>query len=366
MIPFIDLKTQYEALREPIQMRIQKVLDHGQFILGPEVDELEKELARFVGVKHAITCSSGTDAAIMAMMALNIGPGDEVITTAFSFVATAETVLLVGATPVLVDIDPLTYNLDPTKIEAAITPRTKAIQPVGLYGQTADMDAIHAIAKKHNLLVIEDAAQSFGALYKGKRSCSLGDINCTSFFPAKPLGCYGDGGAVFTDNDDWAQVLKEIRVHGQPRRYEHTRIGVNGRLDTIQCAILLPKLERFPWELEQRQRVAERYSEHLSRIPQITTPTILDGYESAWAQYTLRVPERSDFQKYLSDRGIPTSVHYPKAICDQPAYLTNTRTVSAEQSRTAAQQVVSLPMFPDMSDKTQDLIIQAIRQWAGA
>ncbi len=366
LIPFIDLKTQYEALREPIAQRIQKVLEHGQFILGPEVDECEKALAEFVGVRHAITCSSGTDAAIMAMMALGIGPGDEVITSAFSFIASAETILLVGATPVLVDIDPVTFNIDPAKIEAAITPKTKAIQPVGLYGQTADMDAINAIAKKHSLFVIEDAAQSFGALYRSKKSCGVSDMGCTSFFPAKPLGCYGDGGAVFTDNDDWAKTLKEIRVHGQASRYYHTRIGVNGRLDTLQCAILLPKLERFPWELEQRNRVARRYNEKLAKVKGITLPTVAQNQTSAWAQYTLRVSDRADFQNSMTQKGIPTSIHYPRAISDQPAYTEKVRTISDSQSRLAAEQVISLPMYPDMTDAIQDQIIAAISAWSGS
>lgn len=363
MIPFIDLKTQYEALREPIGKRIQKVLDHGQFILGPEVEECEKALAQYVGTKHAITCSSGTDAAIMAMMALGIGPGDEVITTGFSFIATAETILLVGATPVLVDIDPVTYNLDPKKIAEAITPKTKAIQPVGLYGQTADMNEINAIAKKHNLYVIEDAAQSFGATYGGKRSCSLGDMGCTSFFPAKPLGCYGDGGAIFTDSDEWAKILKEIRVHGQPSRYYHTRIGVNGRLDTLQCAILIPKLERFPWEVEQRERVARRYHAGLKDLNGLTVPEVRADRTSSWAQYTVRVDNRDAFVKAMNDKKVPTSVHYPKVINDQPAYLENTRTVSVAESRKAANEVISLPMYPDMPEAGQDEVIAAIRDY---
>ncbi len=361
MIPFIDLKPQYEALRDSISNRIQKVLEHGQFILGPEVEECEKALAEFVGVKHAIAVSSGTDAAIMAMMALGIGPGDEVITTPFSFIATAETILLVGATPVLVDIDPLTFNLDPAKISEAITDKTKAIQPVGLFGQTADMKSICDIAKKNNLYVLEDAAQSFGGTYLGRQSCSLGDMGCTSFFPAKPLGCYGDGGAVFTDNDDWAKTLKEIRVHGQSARYYHTRIGVNGRLDTLQCAILIEKLKRFPWEVEQRNRIAKRYSQELNGIDGIKTPHVNEGCTSSWAQYTLRVKERDQFAKYMTEQQIPTSVHYPRCISDQPAYLENTKTVSAVEARRAADEVISLPMYPDMPQSIQDQVIAAVR-----
>ncbi|MGB4345981.1 MAG: DegT/DnrJ/EryC1/StrS family aminotransferase, partial [Burkholderiaceae bacterium] len=259
MIEFIDLKTQQARIRDKIDAGIQRVLAHGQYILGPEVAELEEKLAAFVGAKYCITCANGTDALQIAQMALGIGPGDEVITPGFTYIATAETVALLGAKPVYVDIDPRTYNLDPQLLEAAITPRTKAIIPVSLYGQCAAMDAINAIAAKHGIPVIEDAAQSFGATYKGKRSCNLTTIACTSFFPSKPLGCYGDGGAIFTNDDELAKVMRQIARHGQDRRYHHIRVGVNSRLDTLQAAILLPKLEIFEEEIQLRQQVAQTY-----------------------------------------------------------------------------------------------------------
>lgn len=361
-IPFIDLKAQYQALRNPIQTRIDQVLEHGQFIMGPEVEELEKKLAAFTGSKHAITCSSGTDAAILAMMALDIGPGDEVICPAFSFIATAETVVLVGATPVYVDIDARTYNLDPSTLEKALTPKTKAIQPVGLYGQPADMDAINSFAKKHGLAVIEDAAQSFGAMYKNQRSCNLSTAAATSFFPAKPLGCYGDGGAVFTNDDKLAEAIKEIRAHGQKSRYFHTRIGINGRLDTLQCAILIPKLERFSWELEQRDNRAKRYSHAFKEIEGqgIVLPYLAPECTSSWAQYTLQIPKREIFQKKLQEKGIPTAVHYPRTMPDQPAYEKLGRTLDISISRKMAETVVSLPLYPDMTDDIQDYVIENV------
>ncbi|NJM09720.1 MAG: DegT/DnrJ/EryC1/StrS family aminotransferase [Bdellovibrionaceae bacterium] len=361
-MPFIDLKAQYQALKQPIQERIQKVLDHGQFIMGPEVEELERKLNEFTGTKHSLACSSGTDAAIIAMMALGIGPGDEVIMPAFSFIATAETVVLCGATPVYVDIDPKTYNLDTKHLKAALSPKTKAIQPVSLYGQPADMDEINAFAAQHGLTVIEDAAQSFGATYKGKRSCNLSKVGVTSFFPAKPLGCYGDGGAIFTNDDNLAEAMREVRVHGQKQRYIHTRIGVNGRLDTLQCAILLPKLERFPWELEQRTRIANRFNRAFSELEKrnVVLPLLTDNRTSAWAQYTLQVPRRAEFQKFMQEHGIPTSVHYPRTMPDQPGYEGLGRTLNIEISRTMADSVVSLPMYPDMTDEIQDYVIEHV------
>ncbi|MFM7705170.1 MAG: DegT/DnrJ/EryC1/StrS family aminotransferase, partial [Rubrivivax sp.] len=264
---FTDLKAQYAALKPDIDARIQRVLDHGQYIMGPEVAELERALAAFTGSRHCVTVSSGTEALLIALMALGIGPGDEVITSPFTFAATGEVIVLVGAKPVFVDVEPDTCNLDVRQLEAAITPRTKAIMPVSLYGQVADMHAINAVAARHGLPVIEDAAQSFGASYQGRRSCALSTIGCTSFFPSKPLGCYGDGGALFTDDDALAQAAREIRVHGQSGRYHHTRIGVGGRMDTLQCAIVLGKLPRFAWELEQRHALGARYAELLQGIP---------------------------------------------------------------------------------------------------
>src|SRR3954447_14835097 len=256
---FIDLKAQYERIREPLNARIQKVLEHGQYILGPETVELERRLAQFVGAKHCIAASSGTDTLLIALMALDIGAGDEVITSPFTFIATGEMIALSGATPVFVDIDRRTYNIDPAKIERAITSRTKAIMPVSLYGQCADFDAINAIARKHKLPVIEDAAQSFGAYYKGKASCAVSEIGSTSFFPSKPLGAYGDGGALFTDDDHLAKLMREIRVHGQDRRYHHPRLGINGRLDSLQAAVLLAKMEVFEDEVQARIKVGARY-----------------------------------------------------------------------------------------------------------
>lgn len=364
-IPFIDLKAQYQALKTPIQKRIDTVLEHGQFIMGPEVEELEDKLNEFTGTKHALACSSGTDAAVIAMMALGIGPDDEVIMPAFSFIATAETVVLCGATPVYVDIDPKTYNLDTKQLGKALTPKTKAIQPVSLYGQTADMDSINEFARANKLAVIEDAAQSFGATYKGKRSCNLSTVGVTSFFPAKPLGCYGDGGAIFTNDDQLAEAMREIRVHGQKQRYFHTRIGVNGRLDTLQCAILIPKLERFPWELEQRSRIANRYNEAFQELEQVgmVLPRLAPECTSAWAQYTLQVPRRAEFQKALQDKGVPTSVHYPRTMPDQPAYEGIGRTLDIKISRQMADAVVSLPLYPDMDEDTQDYVIQQVRNF---
>lgn len=364
-IPFIDLKSQYKALKPSIDSRIQKVLDHGAYVNGPEVAELESTLAKYVGTKYCITIANGTDALWVPLMALGIGQGDEVITTAFSFIATAEVIVLAGAKPIYVDIDPKTFNIDVSKIEAAITPRTKAIMPVSLYGQMPDLDAINAIAKKHNLHVIEDAAQSFGAKYKGHRSGSLTTATGTSFFPAKPLGCYGDGGAIFTNDESLVKVIKEIREHGSESRYYHTRLGINGRLDTIQCAILLAKMERYDWELEQRQRVADRYNDAFSSIKAegFTTPYVEKHNNSAWAQYTLLIKDRAGFQKKMTELGVPTSIHYPRIMPDQPFYKEHTANPSQELpvARWAAEHVISLPMFPDMDNATQDKIISAVK-----
>jgi UDP-2-acetamido-2-deoxy-ribo-hexuluronate aminotransferase len=363
-IPFIDLKTQYKALKDSIDSRIMKVLESGAYINGPEVVELEQKLSAHTGVRHALACASGTDALLIPMMALGIGPGDEVITTAFSFIATGETIVLAGATPVFVDIDRETYNIDPAAIEKAITPRTKAIVPVSLYGQVADMDEINAIAAKHKLYVIEDLAQSYGAKYKGKRSGSMSIASGTSFYPAKPLGCYGDGGAIFTNDDKLAVAMKEIREHGSEKRYYHTRLGVNGRLDTIQCAILLAKMERYDWEIEQRQRVANRYSKAFAEIKAdgFSYPVVRPDRDSVWAQYTLTVKNRPDFQKKLQDKGVPTSVHYPMTMPDQPWYKKQFGgdKLSIPVARWAADNVVSLPQYPDMDNGTQDRVIEAV------
>ena len=358
MIEFIDLKTQQLRLKTKIDAGVQRVLAHGQYILGPEVAELEEKLARFVGVKHCISCANGTDALQIALMAIGIGPGDEVITPGFTYIATAETVALLGAKPIYVDIDPQTYNLDPLLLEAAITPRTKAIIPVSLYGQCADFDVINAIAARHSIPVIEDAAQSFGATYKGRRSCSLTSIASTSFFPSKPLGCYGDGGALFTNDDDLAVILRQIARHGQDRRYHHIRVGVNSRLDTLQAAILLPKLEIFAEELELRQAVATNY-ERLFQARGITsTPFVEPHNTSAWAQYSVRVEQRDDVQQYLKAAGIPTAVHYPIPLNRQPAVADHM--VQLPIGDAVATQIMSLPMHPYLEASSQEAIADVL------
>lgn len=368
-IPFIDLKSQYQALESDIKARINKVLEHGQYIMGPEVAELENKLADYVGVKHCIGASSGTDTLMIAMMALGIGAGDEVITTPFTFIATGEMIALLGAKPVFVDIDPRTYNINPAKIEAAITPKTKAIMPVSLYGQCADFDVINVIADKYGLPVIEDAAQSFGATYKGKKSCNLSTIGSTSFFPSKPLGAYGDGGALFTNDDALAKAMREIRAHGQEKRYYHSRIGINGRLDTIQAAILLAKLERFDWEVEQRSKLGTRYTELIQEFngkrPQetIVTPYIEPHNTSVYAQYTIRVKNREQVQQKLKEAGIPTAVHYPVPLHLQPAFaILKQGEGSYPISENVAKEVMSLPMGPDLDIDTQNEIVGCLIQ----
>jgi UDP-2-acetamido-2-deoxy-ribo-hexuluronate aminotransferase len=346
---FVDLKTQYRRLKSSIDGRIHAVLDHGQYILGPEVRELEERLAARVEARHCITCASGTDALLLALMALGIGGGDEVITAPFTFFATGEMIALLGAVPVFADIDPATYNLDPARIEAAITPRTRAIMPVSLYGQPADMDAINAIASRHNLAVIEDAAQSFGSLYKGRHSGNLSTVGCTSFFPSKPLGCYGDGGACFTSDDGLARAMFELRNHGQERRYHHTRIGINGRMDTIQAAVLLAKLEVFDAELVARNEAADRYSALLKGM--VRTPQVAPRSTSAWAQYTVEVEDRPAVEEAMKQAGVPTAVHYPTSLHLQPAFAEHSRRrgwgVGAfPHSERAAARVLSLPLHP--------------------
>lgn len=353
MIQFIDLKTQYQQLKTEINEAIQRVLDHGQYILGPEVVELEEQLASYTGSKYCITCANGTDALQIAQMALGIGSGDEVITPGFTYIATAETVALLGAKPVYVDINPRTYNLDPALIEAAITPRTKAIIPVSLYGQCADFDAINIIAAKHGIPVIEDAAQSFGATYKGRKSCNLSTISCTSFFPSKPLGCYGDGGAIFTNDEELAKIIRQIARHGQDRRYHHVRLGVNSRLDTLQAAILLSKIKILDQEITARQKVAQRYAESLPG-PYIESHNI-----SAWAQYTIQVQDREIVQKTLNEIGIPTAVHYPIPLNQQPAVADFNTNLPVGDA--AAKLVLSLPMHPYLDSTSQNQIIQAIQ-----
>jgi UDP-2-acetamido-2-deoxy-ribo-hexuluronate aminotransferase len=332
--------------------------DHGQYILGPEVEELEEKLAAFVGSKFCITCANGTDALQIAQMAIGIGPGDEVITPGFSYIATAETVALLGAKLVYIDIDPRTYNLDPGLIQTAITPRTKAIIPVSLYGQCADMDAINEIASKHGIPVIEDAAQSFGASYKGQKSCNLSTIACTSFFPSKPLGCYGDGGAIFTSDMELAKVMRQIARHGQDRRYHHIRVGINSRLDTIQAAILLPKLNILEKEIEQRERAALRYTNLLNNAGIDTTPHLEPHNRSSWAQYTVQVPRRESVVEELRILKIPTAVHYPIPLNKQPAV--ENKGVLLPVGDAVARRVLSLPMSAYLNEEDQVKVTNAL------
>jgi UDP-2-acetamido-2-deoxy-ribo-hexuluronate aminotransferase len=356
---FVDLKTQYKIIKERVDAGIHAVLEHGQYILGPEIATLEAELARRTGSKHCISCASGTDALLIALMTLGIGPEDEVITSPFTFIATVEMIALLGAKPVFVDIDPRTWNIDPSLVSAAITPRTRAIMPVSLYGQCADFDAIQAAAG--DLPVVEDAAQSFGATYRGRQSCNLSTIGCTSFFPSKPLGCYGDGGACFTNDDRLAAIMVEIRNHGQDSRYHHVRLGLNGRLDTIQAAVLLAKLEIFDNELQLRSEVAQRYQEQLADIVQ--TPWIAEGNSSVYAQYTIELEDRERVSNALRQEGIPTSVHYPAPAHLQPAfhYLGYAEGDFPVAER-ASNRVLSLPMHPYLKIEDQNKICCALRR----
>jgi UDP-2-acetamido-2-deoxy-ribo-hexuluronate aminotransferase len=342
---FIDLGKQSQRIELELFKRFKTIFKHGGYIMGPEIAELEQKLAAFVGIEHALTVSSGTDALLIALMALDVGPGDEVITSPFSFFATVEVILLLGAKPVFVDIDPNTYNIDPTLLEAAITEKTKAIIAVSLYGQCADFDAINQLAMQYQLPVIEDAAQSFGALYQGRRSCALTTIGCTSFFPSKPLGCYGDGGACFTSDPELAMKMREIRIHGQSKRYYHSRLGINGRLDTMQAAVLLEKLEIFPEELILRQTVAEQYDMLLPKI--ISRPVIKKENKSVYAQYTIQVSNRDAVRLFLEDNDISTAVHYPLGLHQQPAYKQFCSTTQCfPNTERMTKTVLSLPMHP--------------------
>mgnify|MGYP002620370720 CR=1 FL=1 len=374
---FIDLKAQQTAIKADLDQRISAVLSHGQYIMGPEVAELEGTLAQYVGVKHCVTVSSGTEALLIALMALGVGPGDEVITTPFTFVSTAEVIVLLGAKPIFVDVDPVTANIEVSAIAPKITPRTKAIIPVSLYGQVANMDEINAVAADHGgIPVIEDGAQSFGAEYRGRKSCGLSTFGCTSFFPSKPLGCYGDGGALFTNDDALAISAREIRVHGQSKRYVHTRIGVGGRMDTLQCAIVLAKWPRFEWEVAERVRIGARYGELLrERVPgfrpvtaaEVGSPlremralTLLPERTSVHAQYTILVPNRPAVQKALQAEGIPTAVHYPVPLNAQPAYAPVANDDPTPVSVWLAEHVMSLPMGPDLSAGDQDRVVESL------
>jgi UDP-2-acetamido-2-deoxy-ribo-hexuluronate aminotransferase len=362
-IEFVDLKAQYRALKQSIDQRIQQVLDHGQFIMGPEVGELESELAQLVGARHCITCASGTEALLIALMALDVKPGDEVITTPFTFIATAEVIVLLGAKPVYVDVEADTCNIDVNRLEEAMTPRTRAIMPVSLYGQPADMDEINAIAARRGVAVVEDAAQSFGARYKERWSANLSTIGCTSFFPSKPLGCYGDGGAMFTNDERLATAMREIRIHGQSKRYVHTRIGVGGRMDAIQCAVVLAKLERFQWEIEQRAHIGARYTRLLAELdPALHVLASRPDRTNVYAQYTVRLNERNNVQRALQAAGIPTAVHYPIPIHRQPAYASLAQGLSMPVAERLSDEVMSLPMHPDLSPATQDRIVAQLRE----
>lgn len=359
-IDFIDLKTQQDTIRPQLETSIHRVLHHGQYIMGPEIKQLEEKLSSFVEVKHAITCASGTDALLMALMALDIGPGDEVITVPYTWISTAEVIFLLNAKPVFVDIQPDTFNMDPDKIEAAITPDTRAIMPVCIYGQCADMTRINAIAAKHGLPVIEDGAQSFGATHHGKKSCGLSLIGCTSFFPSKPLGCYGDGGAIFTDDDALAEKMRQIRVHGQKVKHQHPLVGINGRLDTLQAAILLEKLEHFPGEVALRQEVADRYNSLLS-ASNLQPQTVLPGFTSVYAQYTILTENRDELSKTLKAAGIPSVAYYTAPLHLQGAFKDLGHQPGdfpvAEQ---VAAQCLSLPMSPYTRETEQEKVAETI------
>ena len=383
-IDFANLQYQHELYKEEIEEAILKVARNCNFIMGDEVQELEKSLEKFTGVKYAISCSNGTDALLLAMMALDIKPGDEVITTPFTFIATAETIAFLGATPVFVDIDEKTYNIDPNKIEAAITPKTKAIIPVSLYGQPCDMDEIQAIVdktlktKNQKLYTIIDGAQSFGSTYKGISDSNLGDISCTSFFPAKPLGCYGDGGAVFTNNQQLATKIQSLRLHGQSIRYHHQYIGMGGRLDTIQAAVLNVKLKYYEKDLKLRQDVAEKYTEVLREKLEgrsvkgydIELPYVDERSTSAWAQYSIRIKPsafnldtstslRDNLQESLKEKGIPTAVHYPMPLHVQECFkYLNLKEGDFPISEKVSKEIMSLPMNPYVSDEEIEFIVE--------
>ncbi|MGR2738823.1 DegT/DnrJ/EryC1/StrS family aminotransferase [Billgrantia sp. Q4P2] len=355
---FIDLAAQQARIKPQLDAAIQTVLRHGRYVMGPEVAELERRLADYVGVTHCIGCANGTDALQIALMALDIGPGDEVIVPGFTFIASAESVVLAGARPVYADIDPHTYLLDPARVEAAVTPRTRAIMPVSMFGQCADMEAIDALAHEHDLAVVEDAAQSFGATRHGRRSCSLSRIACTSFFPSKPLGAYGDGGALFTDDATLAEAVRLVARHGEASRYHHIRVGMNSRLDTLQAAILLAKLSLFNEEVALRQQVAERYDRLLGEAGFANTPRIVPGNTSVYAQYSIRVPRREEVQARLSDAGVPTAVHYPLPLSHQPAVADP----GCRLPVTAAvcQEILSLPMHPYLEAEQQERVVDAL------
>lgn len=358
MIPFFDLVAQQAVIKRQIDENIANVLAHGKYILGPEVSELEDRLCEYTGAKYCITCANGTDALQIALMAIGVGPGDEVITPAFSYIATAEATSLLGARPVYVDVEPISFNIDPTLIEEKITSNTKAIIPVSLYGQPADFQIINEIAEKHNLIVIEDGAQSFGAEQYGRKSCNLSEIGCTSFFPTKPLGCYGDGGAIFTSDENLAKAIRQIARHGQEKRYFHTRVGVNSRLDTIQAAILLAKLGVLAEEIRLKNYVAAEYLKVLGNCKNISCPKIYDNNLSAWAQYTLRSKFRNELCKTLESLNIPTAIHYPLPLNKQPAVIDSR--VELPVGDILSREVFSIPMHAYLDHAVFDRITSSI------
>ena len=358
---FVDLKTRHQLIGDKINARIQQVMEHGQFILGPEVHEVEEKLAQYTGSKHCVTVSSGTDSLLIALMALSIEAGDEVITVPYTWISTAEVIALLGAKPVFVDIRPDTWNMDEAQLEAAITDKTKAIMPVSIYGQCPDMDAINTIAKKYNLPVIEDAAQSFGATYKGKKSCNLSTIGSTSFFPSKPLGCYGDGGALFTNDDELAEKFRWIRVHGQERKHHHPILGINGRMDTIQSATLLEILEVFPDEVEKRENLGQTYSERLAHLEGLETPMIGEHNTSVYAQYTILSEHREQIQQTLKEKGIPSVSYYSVPLHLQPVFNhLGHQAGDFQVAEKVANQCLSLPMSPYLTQEDQSKVIDAI------
>ena len=360
---FIDLKSRHNLISDKINARIQKVMDHGQFILGPEVAELEQKLAEYTGSKHCVTVSSGTDSLLIALMALGIGAGDEVITVPYTWISTAEVIALLGAKPVFVDIRPDTWNMDETLVEASITDKTKAIMPVSIYGQCPDMDAINAIADKYNLPVIEDAAQSFGATYKGKKSCNLSTIGSTSFFPSKPLGCYGDGGALFTNDDELAEKFRWIRVHGQERKHHHPILGLNGRMGTIQAAIILEILEVFPQEVARRHEIGERYDTGLANLKGIDTPSTGEDNTSVYAQYTILSEKREKIQQSLKVRDIPSVSYYSVPLHLQPVFKNlGHKEGDFPFAEKVANHCLSLPMSPYLSEEDQSQVIEGIEE----
>ncbi len=364
-IDFANLQLQYQKYKEEIDRNIQKVLDKSNYIMGEEIFLLEEKLSEFCKAKYSIACGSGTDALLLALLAIDIKPGDEVITTPFTFIATAETIALLKAKPVFVDIDEKTYNIDASLIEEKITDKTKAIISVSLYGQPADMDEINFLAEKYGLVVIEDAAQSFGAYYKNKRSCNLSKIGCTSFFPAKPLGCYGDGGSVFTNDEDLSVKMKQLRVHGQDRRYHHKYIGMGARLDTIQAAVLLAKLSYYEEEIKLRDKVAAKYTEKLKDV--VITPFVKEDRSSVWAQYSIRVKNRDELQKYLKQKGVPTAVHYPMPLHMQECFsYLNYKEGDFPIAEKISKEIMSLPMNPFLRDEEIEYIADCIKSFLEA